>query len=621
MKPFRSILLDEAAGKSRVVLFGRMNPPTSGHEENVQAAHKIAQKHGAELHVVASHSHDAKKNPLSPEHKSQHLNRAFGHLKNTTVTSSSKEAPSILHQASKAHAAGVHHLIIAGGSDRADMHKLLKQYNGKEGKHGYYNFKKISAATTGERKAGISGTDMRTHASAGHFDKFKQHLPSRIAGNEKHARELYDHVRSGMGVHKESYSRDHYVAGIGFKLGDIVEDSFTGLEGRIVYRGPTYVTLQIDEDVSFKRWVEDVEPQTQIPADLKQHHLHRLKFCPGAVTEFSRMLDDSSLDQSIVLTALDKTAHYLDIEEHASSLIPSTLNDHSISEFVSNMRAASQLLNALGVLPAHESYMEMHAHQMMNIVHGNAPGPKEESMENFKNFYVQEAADIEDPGTKHLTDRDLADIESHIDKLEWEDIRHLYDDQEHQEMEESFNTELDEALTAAQRMKKRFEFMKTKAKREIAAKIARKRLSSPGKLKQKSIKHARALILAKVLKGRSKDSLSAAEKDRIEAIVHKAKGAVVRISNKLLPKLRDLEKRRLRSMHESLLEDWAESGDVEEKSSEIIATNDTPEDIHPGLTSAKRILTGFDPTPIDPRDQVDHPKHMRKIKNFRKMEV
>jgi hypothetical protein len=617
MKPFRSVL-NEAAGKARVVLFGRMNPPTSGHEENVLAAHKVAQQHHADLHVVASHSHDAKKNPLNSAQKNTHLQRAFGHLKHTTVSSSSKEAPSVLHQAVAAHKAGVEHLILAGGGDRAaGMHKLLTQYNGKTSAHGHYNFKKISVANTGERKEGVSGTDMRKHAAAGNFNEFKKHLPSKIAAHDKHAQELYNHVRSGMGVHKESYNRDHYVAGIGFKLGDIVEDTFTGLEGRIVYRGPTYVTMQIDSDISFKRWVEDVDPMTHVPADIKAHHLNRIKFCPGAVTEFSQLMDDSSKDQSIVLEALDKTAHYLDIEEHADPAVPATLNDHAVAEFVSNMRAASQLLNALGVLPKHESYMEMHAHRMMNIVHGNAPEPQEESMENFKNFYVQEAkADIEDPNSQHLSDKDLTDIEKHIDKLEWEDIRHLYADQEHQEMEEELA--LAEALTAAQRMKKKFEFMKTKAKREVAAKLARKRLSTQGKLKKKAIVHARSLIMQKLLKGRDKGSLSAAEKDRIEAIVHRAKGAVVRISNKLMPKLRDLEMQRIRHQ---VREDWSESGDVEEKSNASIALNDTPADIHPGVTSARNILSGLDPEPQDPRNQVDKPKGIRKLKNFRKMEV
>ena len=610
MKPFRSIL-NEAQGKSRVVLFGRMNPPTSGHEENVMAAHKLAQQHHADLHVVASHSHDAKKNPLSGEHKLTHLNRAFGHLKNTHISTSSKEAPNVLHQAVAAHAAGVKHFILAGGGDRAaGMHKLLHQYNGVKSAHGYYHFDKISVHNTGERKAGISGTDMRKHAAAGNYAEFKKHLPSKIAGHEQHAQELYNHVRSGMGQHKEETDRELYVAGVAYKLGDLVEDHFTGLEGKIVYRGPTYVTVQIDENISFKRWVEDVD--LKMPVDIEVHHLTRIKFCPKAVKAFSRILGNADYDQSLVLTALDKTAHYLDIEEHANPDIPETLNDHAVAEFVRNMRAAAQLLNKLGVLPEHEAYMEQHAHDLMNIMHGNAPGPKEESMDNFKNYYMAEALT---PNEEHLSDADLKAIEQHIDKLEWEDIRHLYADQEHEEMEESL--ELGEALTAAQRMKKKMEFLKTKAKREIARKIAIKRVSSQGKLKKKAIVHARTLIKQRLLRGRKISSLSAAEKDRIEAIVNRAKAAVVRISNRLVPKLRELEQRRIKHMHE----DWSEAGDTEHKSYETTVSNDTPEGMHAGVDANKARLAGTEPKPVDNRLKLDPQKQMRKIKNFRKMEV
>ena len=111
MKSFRTLIAEAPRPKTRVLLFGRMNPITSGHEENVTAAHGIAQRHGGELHVVASHSHDPKKNPLTPEQKMKHMKRAFGHLPNTTLGTSSAESPSILHQAAAAHAAGVKHLV------------------------------------------------------------------------------------------------------------------------------------------------------------------------------------------------------------------------------------------------------------------------------------------------------------------------------------------------------------------------------------------------------------------------------------------------------------------------------------------------------------------------------
>ena len=502
MKPFRSILA-EAAGKARVVLFGRMNPPTSGHEENVLAAHKLAQQHHADLHVIASHSHDEKKNPLSPEQKSKHLNRAFGHLKNTTIGASSKEAPNVLHQAVEAHKAGVKHFILAGGGDRAaGMHKLLHQYNGVAGKsHGFYHFDKITVANTGERKEGISGTDMRKHAAAGNYNEFKKHLPSHIAGNEHHSQELYNDVRHGMGVHKESYNRESYIAGEVFKLGDIAEDTFTGLTGRVVYRGPTYITLQIDEDVSFKRWIDDVD--------------------------------------SLQL----ETAH------------------------------------------------------------------KEASMEEFKKFVVAEEA--KEAAKEEMDADDIKAIEKQIDALEWKDVAHLFEETVAEELE------LEEGLTAAERMKKRMEFMKTKAKREIAREISMKRLSTQDKLKKKAITHARHLMMARLLRGRDKTHLSAAEKSRIEAIVHKSKAALLRISNKLMPKLRQLEQARLKHVHEG--------ADLSNANVHPTAPNDTvaqnvPDEIHPNMAGTKAQLSG-NTQHVDPRIMLNHGKHMRKIKNFRKMEV
>ena len=193
--------LSEEKGKTEVLLFGRMNPITSGHEENVNAAHQLAVKHGGSLRVVGSHSHDPEKNPLSPEDKLKHMQRAFGHLKNTTITTSSKEKPTIMHHASEAYKSGVKHLIIAGGSDRADEYKeKLTKYNGVTGKpHGEFHFDSISVANTGERKAGVSGTDMRKHAAGGNYGKFKAGLPSRIQKNEKYSKDMYNDVRSGMG--------------------------------------------------------------------------------------------------------------------------------------------------------------------------------------------------------------------------------------------------------------------------------------------------------------------------------------------------------------------------------------------------------------------------------------
>jgi nicotinamide mononucleotide adenylyltransferase len=624
MKTFRSVVTEAAKPKSRVILFGRMNPITKGHEENVQAAHDIAQKHGADLHVIASHSHDAKKNPLSAEQKVKHMKRAFGHLSNTELKTSSKEAPTILHHAAQAHAAGVKHLVIAGGGDRAaGYHKLLHDYNGVEGKaHGYYKFNKISIENTGERKEGVSGTDMRKHAASGNFDKFRAGLPSRIAKNEKHSQEMYQHVRSGMGVHEEN--RESYVAGQRLKLGEDVLDSFTGLQGRIVYRGPTYVTVQIDESLSFKRWIDDVDSlseedalpdiasfkEYQVPDDIANNLLGSLNYCPKAMAAFRPLLGNSEYDQGLVLEAIDATAHYLAIERRAAE-IPGSVDDHGLTQFNEHLRHAAQILSTLGVLANHRSYMEQHAHDMQSLVQYNDD--------------VAEARAHEIQGHQDIADEDLRSIEQHIDNLEWKDIEYLYKDQDHEEAEEESwepDGNIIEGLTAAQRIKKRFEFMKTKSKREIAAQVARHRISTSGRLKKRSIVHARNLIMSRLLQGRSKSQLSAAEKDRVEKIVRNAKASVVRISNRLMPKLRQLEIQRMRHVREERREPNQATDliyDGEEHGYETTMRHDTDTSGNETLTYVKAHLSG-NTAPAKPAEGAKPRETIKRLKHFRKME-
>lgn len=188
--------------KHAVLAFGRMNPPTSGHEKLVKKVKSIAEKVGGEHHVVLSASQDAKKNPLSAAQKVKHAKRAFG---DTNVTAATETAPTILHQAAKLAKQGVQHLHIVAGSDRKEeMEKLLNKYNGVKSGHGEYNFKSITVHSSGERDPDAEGTEgmsaskMREHAKSGNFTEFKKGTPSGMT--LKHKEELYNDVRKGMGL-------------------------------------------------------------------------------------------------------------------------------------------------------------------------------------------------------------------------------------------------------------------------------------------------------------------------------------------------------------------------------------------------------------------------------------
>lgn len=182
--------------KTAVLAFGRMNPPTTGHEKLIKKTHQVARQHGGSAHVVTSHSHDSNKNPVPQDKKIGYLKKIAPHGVN--VSGSSKRHPTIMHHASKLHAAGHKHLVVVAGGDRIkEFHKTLNKYNGKSGAHGHYNFKSIKVVSSGRRDPdsdsvqGVSGTKMRHYAKTGQHNKFKQGLPRAL---HPHAKEIHGHV-------------------------------------------------------------------------------------------------------------------------------------------------------------------------------------------------------------------------------------------------------------------------------------------------------------------------------------------------------------------------------------------------------------------------------------------
>jgi len=216
MKSFLELTEESKQGeKHHVYTFGRMNPPTTGHLKLIDKVKEVAHKHNAEHSVVASHSQDAKKNPLSGAQKVKHLQR---YSPGTHFVNSSKEHPTFLNHAEKLHKQGVTHLHMVVGSDRVkEMKEKLNKYNGTH-KGALYNFKKITVHSAGQRDpdaegtTGMSGTKMRDAASEKRFHDvknkegkvvkpgFRSGVPSHVS--DEHAKELMQHTRKGMGLHE-----------------------------------------------------------------------------------------------------------------------------------------------------------------------------------------------------------------------------------------------------------------------------------------------------------------------------------------------------------------------------------------------------------------------------------
>ena len=195
-----------AKDKKIVTAFGRMNPPTTGHQKLVDAVLNRAKAEDADHDIRLSHSQDAKKNPLSQEQKLHHARKMFPKV---NFSGSSKEHPSFIHHLKDLHSKGYTHVTMIAGSDRvAEYQKIVDKYN-KPG--GEFHFKSIKIHSAGQRDPdadgveGMSASKMRQHAQEGNYHTFKAGLPSHV--NNQHAQELYNHVRGGMGIKESTFLR------------------------------------------------------------------------------------------------------------------------------------------------------------------------------------------------------------------------------------------------------------------------------------------------------------------------------------------------------------------------------------------------------------------------------
>ena len=199
--------LYEANGKTAVIAFGRMNPPTIGHKKLVDKIEGMPGDH----FVFVSHTQDAKKNPLSFDEKVRFAKASFG----STVTVGNEGVKTIIQAMQKIESLGYTDVIYVAGSDRvAQFEKLLNDYNGKE-----YTFQSIKIENAGERDPdadgaeGMSASKMRSSAVEGNFDEFKQGV-----ANPSIAQEMYDTIRKNMGIKQEEVKEEpvtEYVQAIG----------------------------------------------------------------------------------------------------------------------------------------------------------------------------------------------------------------------------------------------------------------------------------------------------------------------------------------------------------------------------------------------------------------------
>ena len=263
--------------KGLVLVFGRFNPPTVGHQKLLQSAQREAKRVNGDLKIYPSRTQDPKKNPLDPGMKINFMKQMFPDYEENIIDDAGTKT--IFDALTSAHGEKYSDVTIVVGQDRlSEFQGLAQKYNGSD----LYNFENIVVVSGGARDpdaddvTGMSASKMRAYATDDDFQSFVKGLPPALKTMQK--RELFNNVRKSMNI-KESLLweiapkldpdtlREEYRSGNILNLGDIVENINTGLHGEIIRRGTNYVICVCENGIMFKSWLKDLQEYTEVQMD------------------------------------------------------------------------------------------------------------------------------------------------------------------------------------------------------------------------------------------------------------------------------------------------------------------------------------------------------------------
>ena len=250
------------------VAFGRFNPPHLGHLQLMNTAANSVEGDKDNYMIVPSRSNDPKKNPLDANTKVDIMKAMFPqHADNILNDTNNRTIFDVLNAANND---GYANVKIVGGADRIkEFTKLANNYNGK-----LYDFDKVDVISSGDRDPdaegveGLSASRMRLAASENDFKAFSKGLPKDLDKDSK--KQIFTAVRSSMGINEEwgiwemapkfdlQTLRENYVENIIYRLGELVENVNTGMIGRIIRRGTSYVICVTESKLMFKSWIKDI---------------------------------------------------------------------------------------------------------------------------------------------------------------------------------------------------------------------------------------------------------------------------------------------------------------------------------------------------------------------------
>lgn len=572
----------ELPSKQIVLAFGDFQTPSAAHELLVKTTQKLANEQNASYTICVSN--ESTKLPV--DRKLYYLNRMFPGT-NITTSSSLVEAVTKLNTKYK-------NLVVVVGTDQlAESKKLLETHNGKK-----YNYSNITVVSSGERNPD-SDTTMFKYAKKGDFDQFKESVPHQLTTVD--ARRLMNELREHAGIDPvkqqvklaTDWLRESYFRGQIYKIGEIVESN--GQKFEIVDRGSNYLVVVDSNGDTHRKWITDVTPSSKEVVE-EQVEENQISY-KGYVTKnfnketflsFKEMIERES-DPVAVLNAIKTTDIELALTEmkfttsdkiKVARIIAGALGVVDVEKTSSPEQLVNNALRKVRNKPMRAEYVSvvknmLHTAKEAGIeydeklvpmkIEEEASVEKEDSIANIlKSWhddplsFNSEIADLKD--VEHILpayhDKELSIIDSdtgeHCCDVHEPDTKKTgktieqpaSETDEYQASRYVKEELLNEVISRMERIRRKARFYRTKAKRQMRTQIALKKSSNVITLNKRAKRLALYMIKKRILR-KEPQKASVQEKERIEKFLQKRHPLVDRLSRRLVPKVRQIERDRL----------------------------------------------------------------------------
>lgn len=583
-KDFKHRILEAKEPLKKVSFtFGRFNPVTTGHLENIDFLFSQSGDH----FVFVSHSEDEDKNPLSVKTKLEILKVARpDYSKDIHVTS--KDMPSVIQIVKFLEGKGYNSITMIVGSDRVETFKdTLSDYKS--------NLKELNVLSSGNRSKKISASLMREYAVNGEYKSYKHGMGSDVP--EDLIKKSYDEIRSKLV--KDDSLREDYISGKLFKTGSIVKSKLDENFYEVIDRGSNFVRL-VDVSGNTKRsWLEDISEVTDNNIsesfNVKKKLNNQLTFKGYTTKHFNRSIAESfnnllkSEDVYAVLSSIkhtdqffqstdlvekydhfNKSGHYLESlkakEDHSyRDAMESILAEKIIADIPSikqitksdKLKTANIIISALGIESAGTP------EEKINAAAKEVSKNVSSELREIYGSLFQLADDVGIEWDKEIfsatQQRDLGLIESHnfemfLESLtesikSFNDIIPVYMVEDLIAIDENGNeSELDPELDIEDSIKSALKInpIKKESPKKINVKSPSDRSGLERKAKNLALRYLRDRQLRNTL-----HKMSDKERNKLEDILSKKGSVITNATKKLIDKLEKIESERLKDNNDN----------------------------------------------------------------------